>query len=160
MKNDGPADSETNDCPKCGDDHQVRAQLQVIGKNGREGEQQSKHIKPQRGVDGRTQIFAQTELHEQCGEPDGGDNDESQRTGKRRATGVDDDESESQHEQARGKNTPAARLRRDGRVGIVLGQRSSLKLYSGESDVSIRKTILKKNVKYSESTRLDAGFRY
>jgi hypothetical protein len=140
VEHDRPTDAEANHCAESGDDHQTRAEVKVVGENRCDSEAQTKHIEPQRSVNGGVQILAQAELHEQCRKPNRGDNHECQRTRKGRSAGIDDDQPKCQYEQRRRKNTPPARFWRNRRVGIVLGQGVSLKLYSGESRLSIPKT--------------------
>jgi len=140
VEDDRPTDAEANYCAESGDDHQTRAEVKVVGENRCDRKAQTKHVEPQRSVNGGVQILAQAELHEQCRKPNRGDNHECQRAGKSRSAGIDDDQPECQHEQSGCKNTPPARFGRHRRVGIILGQGVSLKLYSGESRLSIPKT--------------------
>jgi hypothetical protein len=118
VENGGSADGEADDGSERGDQHEVRAEAKNVGEYGSDCEDQSQHVQPKRSADfgasfgAQISISAQTQLRQQSGESDGGHDDQGERTGKRRAAGVDDDQSEREQEEAGGQNAPAAGLPR------------------------------------------------
>lgn len=128
MQDGGSADGEADDGSERGDQHEIGAEVREVGDHGGDGEDDSQNVQPERSADlGACQgvrVIAQPELQQESGEPDGGYDDQGQRTIKSGAAGVDDHQSEREQEESGGDDGPAARLRLwlGGRVGCSVRQ--------------------------------------
>jgi hypothetical protein len=126
VEDGGAADGEADYGCEGGDQHDVRAEVEDIGKDGGNGEEESEYVEPERGVDRSAEILAETELQQESGESDGGYDDQGERTGESAAAGVDDDQGEREKKEAGGEDGPASGRRRGARVGSGVGQGVSL----------------------------------
>ena len=69
-------DSKADDrCERC-DQHQIGAEMDKVGGDCADGEDQSQHVKPQRRMNARVYVFAEPELKEQGGEANRGNYNE------------------------------------------------------------------------------------
>jgi len=72
--------------------------MEDVGEDRGDGEEESQYIQPQRRADRNTQVFAETELQQNSGQPDGSDDDQGERAKERGMAGVDDHHSECEQE--------------------------------------------------------------
>lgn len=68
----------------------------MIGEDGGDRADQADGVEPDRGVNSAWQIFSQSYLQQKCRQADRGDHDESKRARESCATGVENDERESE----------------------------------------------------------------
>ena len=62
---------EADHCSQRGDQHYVRAEVEEVGEDGGDREDESQHIEPERRADWSAQVFAKAELQQESGESDG-----------------------------------------------------------------------------------------
>jgi hypothetical protein len=110
-------------------------EVKQVGGDGGDGEDDSQDIQPKRGANRIRQAFTQTQLQEQCGESDGGDYHQGERTEEGGTAGVDHHQGKRKQKQTCRNDTPAARLRRGARIGRGIGQGVRPKLYRSEDEV-------------------------
>ena len=58
VQHDHAADGEAEDCAEGGDLHQIRVEMETVGENRADGEDQSQNIQPERRADGGSQVLA------------------------------------------------------------------------------------------------------
>ncbi len=126
MQDGDAADGEADHGSQRGDLHYGRAEVEDVGGDGGDREDESQHIEPERGADWSAQVFAKTQLQQQSGESDGRHDHQGDRAGESGTAGIDHHQSEREQEKSGGNNAPAAGLRlgleRGGRVGSDVGQ--------------------------------------
>ena len=94
MQHGDAADGEAENGSEGGDQHEVGGEVEDVGKYSGDREEESQHVEPERSADWGAQVFAETELQQEGGESDGGDDDQGQGTGESAVAGVDDDQSQ------------------------------------------------------------------
>lgn len=122
MEDRGTADGEADYGSESGDQCEVGAEVEDVGCDGGDREDESNHVEPERGVYWSAEIFAEPELQQKSGESDGRYDDQSQGTGESAVAGVDDHQSKRQEKESGGDDGPTAGLGRRGRVGMRVGQ--------------------------------------
>ncbi len=135
VQDGGAADGEADHGSQRGDEQEVGAEVEEVGEDGGDREDQSHYIEPERGADRRGQVFAETQLQEQSGESDGSDDDKGERAEERGAAGVDHHQSQCEKEQTGSHDAPAAGLGRGNRVGSGVGQGLPFQVIQGGSRV-------------------------
>ena len=123
MENEGSADTETDYSSEGDEIEDAAGEPQIIGEHGGHGTDNTQNIQPERRAD-VGEIAAKPDLKQQGGESNGGDGDQSNRAVEGVRSGVDDDQSEGEEEEAGSDHGPSpcdfgvgvgARLRRRGR---------------------------------------------
>ena len=122
MKDNNPANRETNHGSQRCDQHQAVTQVKDIGEDGGDGADQAQHIEPHRSADWTTNVMPQPQLEEQGCKSDGRDNDQGQRAEKSSAAGVENNERKGDQEQTSGEDGPTAGFDHSGRIGSAVGQ--------------------------------------
>lgn len=122
MKNCGAADGEADDGSEGGDQHEVGAEVEDVGEDCGDGEDESQGVDPERSADWGAEVFAETELQQESGEADGGNDDQSQRAGEGATAGVDDDQREGEEKESGSEDGPAAWRVIGVRLGSGVGQ--------------------------------------
>ncbi len=94
MQHGGAADGEADYGSQRGDQQEVGAEVEDVGEDGSDREDESQYIEPERGANRRAQVFPETELKQESGKTDGSHHDKGKRTGERGTAGIDHHQSE------------------------------------------------------------------
>jgi hypothetical protein len=132
MQDRRSADGEAHDSPERSHQHHVRTQMEDVGADRTNGEEQSHHIQPQRSANWSAQVFAKAKLQQKRGESDGRHHHQRQRTGKGASAGIDHHQRQREQEQPRREDGPAAWWWRRGRLGSGVWQAFRWKSYTAE----------------------------
>ena len=103
--------------PRAATSMTLATEVQDVGDDGGDGEDESQYVEPERGADPGAALFAKTKLQEKRRESDGRDDNQREWTIKGRTAGIDHHESESEEQQSGCNDAPAPGLGRGHRVG-------------------------------------------
>jgi hypothetical protein len=122
VQNHRAADAEADDRSQGGNQHQSSVEMNTIGEDGDDREDQSQNIQPEGRANRTVAVFAEPQFQQQGSKSDCRYDNQREWARERCPAGIDDDQRKCQQKQSSSDKPPAARLGFGRRIGARIGQ--------------------------------------